>query len=147
MTDNENIYSLLGVECDPKRCGSDVLAFVGDGVFGLLVREYLASQSSAHAAQQHSRAVAMVRCEAQAEYMKRILPHLTEEEEGVFHRGRNYHTSHSPRKSTAAYHTATGLEALFGYLYLSGKIARIRELFEYCISKSKSESENETQPE
>jgi Uncharacterized protein conserved in bacteria len=141
MTDNENIYSLLGVECDLKRCGSDVLAFVGDGVFGLLVREYLASRSSAHAAQQHSRAVAMVRCEAQAEYMQRILPHLTEEEEGVFRRGRNYHTSHSPRKSTAAYHTATGLEALFGFLYLSGKIARIRELFAYCIDENETELE------
>ena len=141
MTEHQNKCSLLGVDCDPKRCGSDVLAFVGDGVFGLLVREYLASRSSAHAAQQHSRAVAMVRCEAQAEYMQRILPHLTEEEEGVFRRGRNYHTSHSPRKSTAAYHTATGLEALFGFLYLSGKIARIRELFAYCIDENETELE------
>ena len=130
--ENSNSHNLLGIECDPKRCGSDVLAFVGDGVFGLLVREYLASQSNAHASEQHSRAVSMVRCEAQAEYMKRILPHLTDEEEGVFRRGRNYHTSHSPRKSSAAYHTATGLEALFGYLYLSGSINRIRGLFEYC---------------
>lgn len=127
---------LLGLPCDPKSCGSDVLAFVGDGVFGLLVREYLASQSHAHAAEQHSRAVAMVRCEAQAAYMKRILPLLTEEEEGVFRRGRNYHTSHTPRKSSAAYHAATGLEALFGYLYLSGSVARIRELFEYCKEES-----------
>lgn len=141
MTEHQNKCSLLGVDCDPKRCGSDVLAFVGDGVFGLLVREYLASRSSAHAAQQHSRAVAMVRCEAQAEYMQRILPHLTEEEEGVFRRGRNYHTSHSPRKSTAAYHTATGLEALFGFLYLSGKIARIRELFAYCTDENETELE------
>lgn len=132
MMENDNSPRLLGLDCDPKRCGSDVLAFVGDGVFGLLVREYLASLSNAHAAEQHSRAVAMVRCEAQSEYMKRILPHLTEEEEGVFRRGRNYHTSHSPRKSTAAYHNATGLEALFGYLYLNGSIPRIRELFEYC---------------
>ncbi len=132
MMNYENGNRLLGLDCDPKRCGSDVLAFVGDGVFGLLVREYLASQSNAHASDQHNRAVAMVRCEAQAEYMKRMLPHLTQEEEGVFRRGRNYHTSHSPRKSTAAYHTATGLEALFGYLYLSGQIERIRELFGFC---------------
>ena len=73
--------------------------------------------------------------------MQRILPHLTEEEEGVFRRGRNYHTSHSPRKSTAAYHTATGLEALFGFLYLSGKIARIRELFAYCTDENETELE------
>ena len=135
-----NDYSslLLGQACDPGRYGSDVLAFVGDGVFGLLVREYLASQSNAHAAVQHSRAVAMVRCEAQAEYMKLMLPHLTEEEEGVFRRGRNHHTSHAPRKSSAAYHTATGLEALFGYLYLCGSIERIRELFEYCKDEIES---------
>ena len=124
--------TLLGLSRDPKQCGSDVLAFVGDGVFGLLVREYLASRSNAHAGQQHSRAVAMVRCEAQADYMKIIEPHLTEEEQGVFRRGRNYHSSHTPRKNVAAYRIATGLEALFGYLYLSGRTERMRELFSLC---------------
>ncbi len=141
MTAPLHTSRLLGTECDPKRCGSDVLAFVGDGVFGLLVREYLVSCSNAHASQQHSRAVAMVRCEAQAEYMKRLLPHLTEEEEGVFRRGRNHHTSHSPRKATAEYHIATGLEALFGYLYLSGSMQRIRELFAYCVQENNWETE------
>jgi Uncharacterized protein conserved in bacteria len=135
----EKFNRLLGLECNPKQCGSDVLAFVGDGVFGLLVREYLASKSNAHVAQQHSRAVAMVRCEAQAEYMKRMLPHLTEEEEGVFRRGRNHRTSHSPRKASAQYHTATGLEALFGYLYLSGDIQRVRELFNFCMDEPDSQ--------
>ncbi len=141
MMERDNCNSLLGLECNPKQCGSDVLAFVGDGVFGLLVREYLASLSNAHAADQHSRAVAMVRCEAQAEYMKRIMPHLTIEEEGVFRRGRNHHTSHSPRKSSAAYHIATGLEALFGYLYLNGEIERLRELFSFCTAVTDDNSE------
>lgn len=130
---NENC-GILGIACNPRECGSDVLAFVGDGVFGMLVREYLACSSRVHANELHSRAVAMVRCEAQAEYMNLILPHLTEEEEGVFRRGRNYHTSHTPRKSVAAYRTATGLEALFGYLYLNGQIERMKELFVYCIN-------------
>lgn len=124
---------LLETPCNPKEYGSDVLAFVGDGVFGLMVREYLAVSSRCHAGEQHNRAVAMVRCEAQAEYMSRILPHLTEEEEGVFRRGRNHHTSHTPRKNVAAYRTATGLEALFGYLYLDGQTERLRELFAYCL--------------
>ena len=131
----------MGMECDSKQCGSDVLAFVGDGVFGMLVREYLACSSRVHAGELHSRAVAMVRCEAQAEYMNRLLPHLTEEEEGVFRRGRNHHTSHTPRKSVAAYRTATGLEALFGYLYLAGRTERIRELFAYCIEIPQDDSE------
>lgn len=132
---------MLKILCNPRECGSDVLAFVGDGVFGMLVREYLACSSRVHAGELHSRAVAMVRCEAQAEYMTRILPHLTEEEEGVFRRGRNYHTSHTPRKSVAAYRTATGLEALFGYLYLAGRSERIRELFAYCIENSQENIE------
>lgn len=132
---------MLKIPCNPRECGSDVLAFVGDGVFGMLVREYLACSSRVHAGELHSRAVAMVRCEAQAEYMTRILPHLTEEEEGVFRRGRNYHTSHTPRKSVAAYRTATGLEALFGYLYLAGRSERIRELFAYCIENSQENIE------
>lgn len=132
---NETVknFGLLGTSCNPAEYGSDVLAFVGDGVFGLMVREYLAINSHCHAGEQHNRAVSMVRCEAQAKYMERILPHLTEEEAGVFRRGRNYHTSHTPRKSVAAYHTATGLEALFGYLYLGGKSERLRELFSYCL--------------
>lgn len=125
---------LCETACHPREYGSDVLAFVGDGVFGLMVREYLALNSRVHAGEQHNRAVAMVRCEAQAAYMQRLLPHLTEEEEGVFRRGRNYHTSHTPRKNVAAYRTATGLEALFGYLYLSGNTSRLRELFQYCIA-------------
>ena len=123
---------LLETPCNPREYSSDVLAFVGDGVFGLMVREYLAVSSRQHAGEQHNRAVSMVRCEAQAEYMSRILPHLTEEEEGVFRRGRNHHTSHTPRKNVAAYRTATGLEALFGYLYLDGQTHRLRELFAYC---------------
>lgn len=123
---------LLNTSCHPREYSSDVLAFVGDGVFGLMVREYLAVSSHCHAGEQHNRAVAMVRCEAQAEYMSRILPHLTEEEEGVFRRGRNHHTSHTPRKNVAAYRTATGLEALFGYLYLDGQTDRLHELFAYC---------------
>ena len=96
-------FGLTGAACNPREYGSDVLAFVGDGVFGLMVREYLAISSRCRAGEQHNRAVAMVRCEAQAEYMERIIPHLTEEEEGVFRRGRNYHTSHTPRKSTAVW--------------------------------------------
>lgn len=147
---NDNInklnekFGMLGMTCKPREYGSDVLAFVGDGVFGMLVREYLACSSRVHANELHRRAVTMVRCETQAEYMNRILPHLTEEEEGVFRRGRNYHTSHTPRKSVAAYRTATGLEALFGYLYLSGRMERMKELFAYCIDYTDENSKAES---
>ncbi|MBQ5545700.1 MAG: ribonuclease III [Clostridia bacterium] len=130
------------VSRSPREYGSDVLAFVGDGVFGMMAREYLAVSSRVHAGELHSRAVAMVRCEAQAAYMERLLPCLTEEEAGVFRRGRNYHAAHTPRRNVAAYRAATGLEALFGYLYLCGREERLRELFAYCITE-----DSETRPE
>ena len=132
---------LGGGNANPRSLGSDVLAFVGDGVFGLMVREYLALSSSLHAGQQHDRAVAMVRCEAQAGYAARLLPCLTEEEEGVFRRGRNYHSAHTPRRSVAAYRAATGLEALFGYLYLSGSTERLRQLFRLMLAEEAAEEE------
>ena len=73
----------------------------------------------------HSRSVALVRAEAQAEAVTRLLPLLTEEETAVFRRGRNAHTS----RSGGDYHRATGLEALFGWLYLKGDQTRLRTLF------------------
>ncbi|MBQ5563760.1 MAG: ribonuclease III, partial [Clostridia bacterium] len=71
--------------------------------------------------------VERVRCEAQAELFKKIENSLTEEEMDIFRRGRNAHTAHA-HKRTQEYHYATGFEALLGYLYLSEKTDRIREL-------------------
>ena len=72
----------------------------------------------------------MVCCKAQAEASKVILPLLSEEEQGVFRRGRNTAVNSASKSSSLAdYHAATGLEALFGYLYLSGRESRCRELF------------------
>jgi len=101
------------------------LAFVGDGVYSLMVRERLVSGSSAPNGCLHERSVSLVRAEAQAKAMTRLLPLLTEEEARVYRRGRNAHTSRSGQE----YHSATGLEALFGYLYLAGNLERVRELF------------------
>lgn len=107
------------------------LAFVGDGVYSLMVRERLLSQANRPVNDLHRLAVRDVRAEAQAAAMDRLLPHLTEEEEAVFKRGRNAHTA----RSGADYHRATGLESLFGYLYLAGRIDRVRELFSLCIEE------------
>lgn len=107
------------------------LAFVGDGVYSLMVRERLLSQANRPVNDLHRLAVREVRAEAQAAAMDRLLPHLTEEEEAVFKRGRNAHTA----RSGADYHRATGLESLFGYLYLAGRIDRVRELFALCVEE------------
>ena len=107
------------------------LAFVGDGVYDLMVRERLVCLANRPNKELHQLAVQQVRAEAQAAAMTKLLPLLTEEEEAVYRRGRNAHTS----RSGGDYHKATGLEALFGYLYLSGRVDRVRELFAFVVEK------------
>ena len=106
-----------------------VLCFVGDAVYGLLVREKLA-EINRPSGELHKLSVVMVNATAQAKAYKIIEPLLTEKEETIFKRGRNFHTSNTPKNSTAGeYHTATGLECLFGFLYLSEEKQRAQELF------------------
>lgn len=110
-----------------------VLAFVGDAYFGLLVRTMLAGQNRP-SGDLHRISVDYVNASAQASGFERIKPLLSEDELTVFRRGRNFHTGNVPKNSTRAeYHTATGLETLFGYLYLSGQTARAAELFETMV--------------
>ena len=86
------------------------------------------------AGQLHALAVRQVRAEAQAEGVKILLPHLTPAEEQVYKRGRNAHTGHLPKNANRAqYQAATGLETLFGYLYLEGQDDRLRELFSLIV--------------
>ena len=120
---------LTTYDCDPKQLSPLTLAFVGDGVFDLFVREEIVCSANRPVGELNKLKVERVRCEAQARLYDRIAGDLTEEEAEIFRRGRNAHTSHTPKNaSNAEYHTATGLEALFGYLYLSGRTERIREL-------------------
>ena len=112
------------------------LAFIGDGVYDLLVREYLVKNSSAHVGELNQRKVKMVNCKSQAEFVKLILPELTEEEAEVYKRGRNTKVHSASKHSTLSdYHAATGMEALFGWLYLKGSHDRINELFTLIIEK------------
>lgn len=122
---------LYPMDVDVHTLSPLALAFVGDGVYSLMVRERLLSQANRPVNDLHRLAVREVRAEAQAAAIKRLLPLLTEQEEAVFKRGRNAHTA----RSGADYHNATGLEALFGYLYLSDQIDRVRELFALCVEE------------
>ena len=107
-----------------------VLAFVGDGVYGLCVRTKLALVNRP-SGELHKLSVEYVKAAAQAKAFRIIEPFLTEEEISVFKRGRNFHTSTTPKSATnKEYHTATGLEALFGYLYLDKRQDRINQLFD-----------------
>ena len=114
---------------NPQQLSPLTLAFLGDGVYGLLVREKLC-EISRPSGELHSRSVKLVNATSQAKSFKLIEPMLSEEELAIFKRGRNAHTGTTPKNSTIGeYHTATGLETLFGYLHLKGDKARIDELF------------------
>ena len=112
------------------------LAFLGDGVWGIMVREYLTVSGKCKADKLHERNIEMVNATYQANAIKFLLPHLTEEETKMFIRGRNTHTAHTPRnKSKSEYHAATGLEVLFGWLYLNGNTERIKDLFSLVLDE------------
>ena len=106
------------------------LAHVGDAVFELLVRQELCCGGSALMKDLHRRTVARVTAPAQAAFVERILPALTEQEAAVYRRGRNVHTHAAPKSATPGqYARATGLEALFGWLWLTGQQERINDLY------------------
>lgn len=133
---------LLQENASPKGLSPLPLAFVGDGVYELLVREYLVSQGNCPVKKLHSRKVELVRCQAQAQALSTLWPQLSEEEQQVVLRGRNAHVGHAPKNAPLAdYHGATGLEALFGYLYLSGNTQRVREIFSQILKDWNTQTE------
>ena len=107
------------------------LAHCGDAVFELLVRGWLCQHGKATGKGLHQATIQLVRAEHQAACAEKILPLLTEAELAVFRRGRNAQVHSVPQHaSRAQYGTATALEALFGWLYLSGQRQRASDLFE-----------------
>ena len=119
MLDKLNTYS------------SASLAYLGDCAIELCVREYLVKEKGlSSSAKLNKEALRFVKASSQAEAMKNILDVLTEEETNVFHRGRNMGHSNTPKSATVAeYRSATGMEALFGWLWLAKRQERINELF------------------
>ena len=107
------------------------LAHVGDAVFELLTRtELICAGSRRRVHDLHAQTVARVTAPAQAAFVEALLPRLTEEEAAVYRRGRNAHSHAAPKSATPGqYARATGLETLFGWLWLTGQKARISELY------------------
>ena len=106
------------------------LAHIGDGVYELLTRTMLCKQGHSAAAKLHRLTVSYVNAPAQAAAAKKIMPLLTAQELAVYKRGRNAKVNSVPHNATEGeYHAATGLEALFGWLYLQGETQRIDSLF------------------
>lgn len=126
---------------DVHTVSTAALAYFGDSVIELLARRRLVAEgySSSKALNAHARR--FVTAPAQAAAMQRILAHLTEEEAGVFRRGRNIGHTNTPKNATVAeYRSATGMEALFGYLYLTENEARAALLFDIAFGQGEDES-------
>lgn len=125
MSENEvNRISVLG------------LAHVGDSVYELLVRSMLCRDGHQAVKELHKLTVSYVNAPAQAEAAQKLIPNLNGEELAVYKRGRNAKVNSVPAKaSIAEYHEATGLEALFGWLYLQGRAERVDELFSAIMSE------------
>ena len=106
------------------------LAHIGDGVYELLCRTYLCNRGDHTVKNLHKDSVQLVKAPTQAAFADKIKPYLTEQEMDYFRRGKNAHTHAAPKSaSRAEYAKATGLEALFGALYLLGQRQRLNELF------------------
>ena len=115
---------------DSRTASGAALAYLGDAVLEVLVRTRLVEAGYASSKSLNAHALEYVRAGAQARAMERIRPLLTEQEEAVFHRGRNIgHTNHPKSATVGEYRNATGMEALFGYLHLTQQQERIEELF------------------
>ena len=126
----EDLFDIRLPEDQLRGISSIGLAHMGDAVFEVLARGWLCARGRATGRGMHQAAVRLVCAESQAERAERILPLLTEEERAVFRRGRNAQVHTVPgHASRAQYGQATALEALLGYLYLSGRRDRANELF------------------
>ena len=122
----------MGEHINPKQYSPLTLAHIGDGVFELCAREtVLHRMGECPVHKLHRATVELVRASAQSEGFSKIQERLTEEELSIFKRGRNASSNTTPKGATEAeYHRATGVECLFGYLYLKGEYERIWKLFE-----------------
>ncbi|MBE6817522.1 MAG: ribonuclease III [Ruminococcaceae bacterium] len=119
------------IELNPKQLSPLNLAFIGDCVYEMLVRETLVAAANRPVNDLHRESVKFVSAKAQTAAYDKIKDCLTEEETAVYKRGRNAKVGHNPKSaSQGEYHIATGVEALFGYLYLTEQHDRIKELFE-----------------
>lgn len=128
---------------DAKQLSPLTLAYVGDCVYELFVREHIVAKGNCPVKKLHSRAVEMVRCDFQARMAAEVLlPLFTQAENEIYLRGRNAHVSHVPKNARVAdYHGATAFECVFGYLYLSGQMDRLRFLFGEIVRAAEAEKD------
>ena len=126
----ENYFSINLSKQEIDAISNLGLAHMGDCVFEILCRGYLCAKGEKTVDKLHRDTINMVKATAQAKFVDKLLPLLTEEELSYYRRGKNAHVHAVPKSATPAeYAKATGLEACFGALYLAGKTERLNELF------------------
>ena len=126
----ENYFQMNMSKGDIDAISNLGLAHIGDGVFELLCRSFLCASGRKTVEQLHRDTIRLVKATHQAELAEKMLPLLTEEEMAYYRRGKNSHVHAVPKSATPAeYAKATGLEALFGALYLAGQTERLNTLF------------------
>lgn len=121
---------------DIKTYSPLTLAYIGDGIYELVIRTILVTQGNCQPNKLHKRASQMVKASAQSEMMAILEPLLSEEELAIYRRGRNAKSATMAKNATMAdYRRATGFEALMGFLYLQGEEKRMIELIKAGLEK------------
>lgn len=114
------------------------LAYIGDGIYDLVIRSIVVAKGNTRAGELHKRTSRIVKAHTQAEMIEALLPLLTEEEEGVYRRGRNAKSPTMAKNATMSdYRKATGFEALMGWLYLCDDFPRLVELVKEGLERLK----------
>ena len=132
----ENYFEMNLSRQDINAISNLGLAHMGDCVFEILCRAYLCARGGKNVGNLHRDTIRMVNAASQAKFIDKLLPHLTEEELSWYRRGKNAHVHAVPKSCTPAeYAKATGLEALFGALYLSGQTQRLNQLFKLVMEE------------
>lgn len=133
----ENLFQMNFTREQVNGISNLGLAHIGDGAYELMVRSYLCAKGNQTVKTLHKDSIRIVNAVTQAAVAEKLLPILTEEEMGYFRRGKNSHTHAAPKAATPQqYALATGLETLFGALYLYGRIERLNQLFRKGIEEN-----------
>ena len=133
-----------GETADIRTYSPLVLAYIGDGIYDLVIRTILVKKANCPVNRLHKKASSLVKASAQSGMMEILEPLLTEEEKSVYRRGRNAHSATMAKHATMAdYRRATGFEALMGYLYLKGETERLVSLVREGLGDTWAEEKKE----
>ena len=118
---------------DLQTISGGSLAYIGDSVYDLYIRTYLASKSNEKSGKLHKKAISYVSAKAQSKIIDKIFEVLTDDEKAVYKRGRNTNIVTNKHVDIIEYKKATGFEALVGYMYISGNVKRIEQIIKLAI--------------